>query len=178
MFGEVLHGTGLSRRAAYRALQRMMEEETVFQATKRGPYELHGDLLTSQDLKAILGAEETRRLLLQLDAQGERVSRIRGNRMRQSALALFLMWNLSFIAAYTVQIFLGLSAYEDGSVNEKLLKKFMWSHLEPWLGMLNSICFHNRRIFRQPATETGKEFMDLGTKNFVQYQKLLFPSTG
>jgi len=177
-FGQVMHETGLSRGAAHKALRRMMEEEVVVQATKRGPYTLHVDLLTSQDLEAVTGAAETKRLLLRLPAEGERISQIHGKRMRQYALQLFLRWNLSFMVAYMAQLFFDLNVHRSGSADERLLKKFMWTHLESWTGMLNSICFHNRLVLHQPVAALSKEFMELGTRSFAEYHKLLFPWTG
>lgn len=176
-FGEIVKRSGLSRRTVHAILKQLMESETVLQRKRRGPYELSSDLLTSQDLKAILGAEETRNLLLRLDAEGKRISKIHRKELKARALKLFLVWNLLFMSGYMAQLFLGPKSQQYSPADETLVKRVVRTHVEPWVGLLSEICREDRSILRDSIPKVSKHLVDLATRNFAEYHKLLFPWT-
>lgn len=173
-FGDVVAKSGLSRRAAHIAVHRLIEGGIVMQAKNRGPYELRTDLLTSADLNGLTMGKEIVRVISGLEAEGKRISQIRGRRIRQSALASFLMTNLSLMAGYLTWIFLDASRREDVSASDKFQEKAMRTHIESWAGILNCLCFENQDVLPQSVATVWKPFADLTKRNFRQYQGLLF----
>lgn len=173
-FGDVVTKSRLSRRGAHIAIRRLIEWGIVMQAKNRGPYELHSDLLTSADLEALTMGKEISKVVSGLKAEGKRISKIRGRKIRQSALASFLITNFSLMAGYMTWLFFDTNRRGNISASDELLEKAMRTHIESWAGIMNCICFENRDVLPQSVATVWEPFADLTNQNFAQYQRLLF----
>lgn len=154
-------------------LMSLISHSIVEQRKERGPYALRRDLLTREDLKRLSDRSHVVRIINLVDAEGERISKIRRSRLRQRALTLFLRQNLSMIALFQCQLLGDVGDFQDIEQGDMLLEKAMRTLVEPWIGMLNVACFRNRSLLRHAVKGAAEFFLDLCSRSLREYDTLL-----
>ncbi len=158
-FTELLEKTGLSRQGLADVLK-LCGLIVLLSLQRR--YSLHPLLQRYWKNRDLSGRMNMRGHIGLLNSTWKEIQKTRSKVKRVKALADFLRCEYSLVAWDLILNLPNTSCFETAEETEKAFSGELYARLEPWLQMINQVCYANRDVIKEVASESARAFLDLG----------------